>query len=243
MGTFQRKDCDRRLSKEASCASLTLTLTLLGGHKGGVTCLSVLGDGTLVSGGADGIIKAWDLEEGGACLCSLPGSKGEITALMALKRYGAKLVSGAMGENCIRTWDLSLRKQLKRLEGHQGYVTDFSSGREGNVASASVDGTVWIWVDPGLVGGSKGGVDTTYLHILKGNKAGLRIPVWCVEHLGEGALSPTLDPDLHPNLDFNWEGRYVTAGDDHLLRVWGDEGEFEQVADHADHHIRSSTSR
>ena len=48
----------------------------------------------------------------------------------------------------VAIWDMSTLKQINRLEGHTGAITELAFSSEGRfLASGSQDGTVVLWFD------------------------------------------------------------------------------------------------
>jgi len=83
-------------------------------------------------------------------------------------------------------WDLGCHKGVRQLHGHSAAITSLCSTEGAAVASASLDGTVRVWLAP-LQG-------CVCAHILK--HSGL--PLQCVVHAGFGRLvSAGVDKALH----------------------------------------------
>ena len=72
----------------------------------------------LATGGADGIVRTWDLSAGGAPLRRLAAHRAPVTCLQA---DGAKLVSGGR-DGALRVWDLASGEQRYSISGHTAYL-------------------------------------------------------------------------------------------------------------------------
>ena len=95
----------------------------------------------VVSGGADGAVRVWDLATG-AQLRALEGHSGAVWAV-ALTPDG-QVVSGGV-DGAVRVWDLATGAQLRALEGHSGAVWAVALTPDGQVVSGGVDGAVRVW--------------------------------------------------------------------------------------------------
>lgn len=144
----------------------------LSGHRGGVTCIDVPSHvyrpDSLVTGGADGLIKLWSLRaptsgrrssnastsqdaesagpksRGGDALDVLSGHNGRVMCVQSAW-HGDRLLSGG-ADRTLRVWDLSgTGKCLHRLTGHSGWVTMVKYWGPNTVVSASTDRSIALW--------------------------------------------------------------------------------------------------
>jgi WD40 repeat protein len=77
---------------------------VLEGHTEWISCLCVLSDGRVVSGGSwDSTLRVWDVSTG-VCERVLEGHTGRITCLCVL--WDGRVVSGS-ADNTLRVWDVS----------------------------------------------------------------------------------------------------------------------------------------
>jgi cytochrome c len=112
-------------------------------HAGAVNALAALPDGGFASSGEDGRIALWPPRPGARPLRVLEGHAGPVAAL-AVSPDGGWLASAAWDGTAL-VWDLRGAQPARRLEGHQGNVNAVAFRRDGQVATAGFDGTVWLW--------------------------------------------------------------------------------------------------
>jgi WD40 repeat protein/predicted Ser/Thr protein kinase len=114
------------------------------GHSSFINSLAFSPDNkTLVSGGADKLIKVWDLATG-KVIRSLKGHAGFINFL-TISPDGQLLVS-ASADKMIKVWNLDTGKLIRTLKGHVGFVNFLAISPDGQIlASASADKTVKVW--------------------------------------------------------------------------------------------------
>jgi serine/threonine protein kinase len=132
------------LSNSLTPAKSIANLRLFRGHTGFVNCLMITPDGqTLVSGGADRLIKIWDLTTGQE-LRSLIGHSSYINTI-AITPDGQSILSGS-ADRTVKVWDLQTGQLLRTLEGHKGYINAIAISPNGSIAaSADADGIVNLW--------------------------------------------------------------------------------------------------
>jgi len=146
----------------------------LAGHRGGVTCIDVPSHvyrpDSLVTGGADGMIKLWSLRalttgrksssmvnspqdadsvgnqsRGGDALSIFTGHSGRVMCVLSAW-HGDRLLSGG-ADRTLRVWDLAggNAKCLNKLSGHSGWVTMVKYWGPNTVVSASTDRSIALW--------------------------------------------------------------------------------------------------
>jgi eukaryotic-like serine/threonine-protein kinase len=113
-------------------------------HRGPATAVGFDASGTrLATGGADRIVRVWELESG-RMLLELQGHRDKVYAF-AFHPDGKLLASGA-NDNTIRLWDLERGVERLDLSGHENYVHGLAFSPDGQtLVSASGDNTVRIW--------------------------------------------------------------------------------------------------
>ena len=151
----------------------------LSGHRGGVSCVdvpsSIYRPDSIVSGGADGLIKLWSLRTPGStgrsdaspssrllsspagenphnraarngdALSILSGHGGRILCVK-MAWHGDRLLSGG-ADRIVRIWDIagSGGRCLNSLSGHFGWVTAVRYWGPNTIISASTDRSVALW--------------------------------------------------------------------------------------------------
>jgi hypothetical protein len=148
----------------------------LSGHRGGVSCIDVPSNvyrpDSIVTGGADGLIKLWSLRspgvaasarnsieanadplsprttkasQSGDALSILSGHGGRILCIKTAW-HGDRLLSGG-ADRTVRVWDLagSGGKCLNSLSGHLGWVTHVQYWGPNTIISASTDRSIALW--------------------------------------------------------------------------------------------------
>jgi len=100
---------------------------------------------TLVTGGGDGVIKLWRLDEGDLHeIGQLEDGRDEGQSVLAIAIDGTFLYSGrADGE--INVWDLETRQLVRMIKAHEDDVLTMTVGR-GLLFSAAVDGVAKVGV-------------------------------------------------------------------------------------------------
>jgi WD40 repeat protein len=160
-------------SKAQTKLKFSLRGRALSGHRGGVTCIDVPSHvyrpDSLVTGGADGLIKLWSLRAPtGGRRAGAPGSSetdsaaqqrgrggdalsilnGHTSRVMCVKTawHGDRLLSGG-ADRTLRIWDLAgtSGKCLHTLSGHFGWVTKVQYWGPNTIISASTDRSIALW--------------------------------------------------------------------------------------------------
>ena len=136
------------LSLRASLAKTETGHSFVAPHSSAVTAVEVSLDGTrMISGGADGMVLVWTLDDTGAPLGSqrLVGHEGLIDAI-AIGPSGDVVATGGQ-DQVILVWDLARASpRPRRLEGHTGEVTDLLFTSDGTrLLSCATDKSVRAW--------------------------------------------------------------------------------------------------
>jgi WD40 repeat protein len=150
----------------------------------------------IVSGGADGKIKFWDVETG-ECLTTLEGDR-EWVHSVAFTPDGRYLASG--GEPLVKLWDLESGKTRHVLAGHTGIVNAVAFSPDGRLVASCGRGESLLALD------ANGGVSA--------KTQGFSIAVW---DTASGKQLNTFDPGdfFQPSkVQFTPDGkRLLFAGD------------------------------
>jgi len=171
-----KNDQEASFSHTTSRFKHSLRGKALSGHRGGVTCIDVPSQvyrpDSLVTGGADGLIKLWALRapsgsrrasvsssevdvgagggqqqrgRGGDALNTLFGHTGRILCIKTAW-HGDHLLSGG-ADRTIRIWDLATSggRCIHTLCGHFGWITNVQYWGPNTIVSASTDRSVALW--------------------------------------------------------------------------------------------------
>ena len=119
-------------------------LRTFSGHSDHVCAVALGPSGKqMVSGGADGKIKFWDVESG-QCRRTLDGHT-EWVQSVALSSDGRSLASGGR-DDLVKLWDVESGELRKTFVGHSGIVTSVTYSRDGRfLASCGRDKSIKIW--------------------------------------------------------------------------------------------------
>jgi serine/threonine protein kinase len=126
---------------------LTVTERLGGGHKRRAWGLAFTPDGTIISGGHDGMIRLWD--------DGPPAARSIITGSpvwsLSVSPDGRMLASAGQ-DGTVRLWSLPGGLPLRTLRGHSDKAVSVASGPDGRrLASAGFDRTARLWRDVGAL--------------------------------------------------------------------------------------------
>jgi serine/threonine protein kinase len=119
-------------------------LRTLSGHSGGVRCLAMSPDGTvLASGSSDKTIKLWRWQTGEEIL-TLDSHQSGVLAL-AFSADGTMLASGS-GDKTVKLWQVETGAEIRTLSGHEDIVAAVAFSPDGKtVASGSRDKSILLW--------------------------------------------------------------------------------------------------
>ena len=172
-----RKGTDFAAGSSLTRLKFSLRGRALSGHRGGVSCVDVPSNvyrpDSIVSGGADGLIKLWSLRapsgsgrteiettsrflaspdsshtraaRNGDALSILSGHGGRILCVKTAW-HGDRLLSGG-ADRIVRIWDIagSGGRCLNSLSGHFGWVTAVRYWGPNTIISASTDRSIALW--------------------------------------------------------------------------------------------------
>jgi WD40 repeat protein len=196
------------------------------GHRESVTAITFTGDGRIVSGANDWTLRVWDGATGRQ-LRVLDPVIGDPLSVAATPRWAIFRCGDVLDERGdFGVWDLEADEPVA-FEGHSDSVNDFAVTADGQIVSASQDGTLRVW-----------DVQTAReLLVLAGHESGVR----AVALTGDGrAVSASEDGTLrvwhlatgrelallagHEDgvsvVAVTGGGRAVSGSDDGTLRIW-----------------------
>jgi WD40 repeat protein len=122
-------------------------VTVLAGHAGAVQSLAFRGDGAvLATGGADGLLKLWDLATGKERQ-SWAAHTGGVRAV-AFSPDGTLLASAGQDRRAV-LWEPATGKKVRELTGHEGAVRALAFSPDGALlATAGTGPKVRLWRVP-----------------------------------------------------------------------------------------------
>jgi WD40 repeat protein len=120
-------------------------------HPDAVRAATVSADGKrLFSGGADKIVRAWNLADVKQPERQFSGHSAAVNAI-ALSANG-QILASAGDDATIRLWNQSNGQQTALLGAHAEPVTSLALNGGGQILSASLDGSVKLWQPPAAAG-------------------------------------------------------------------------------------------
>jgi len=114
------------------------------GHSSHVSCLSLLDDGTFLSGSDDSTVKLWDIKTG-SLLKTFEGHSAWVYCLALLD--DGTFLSGS-DDSTIKLWDIKTGSVLKTFADHSAWVRCLSLLDDGTFLSGSYDSTIKLWSTP-----------------------------------------------------------------------------------------------
>ncbi|MGL5097563.1 MAG: efflux RND transporter periplasmic adaptor subunit, partial [Planctomycetia bacterium] len=128
--------------------SLSEQERVLTGHEGSVNCLALAPSEPtkMISGGADKMLRIWDLPAGKTTAkLPMPSSSGAILAAV-FHPADANICVTSHEDRSERIWDLKAGKALHTLTGHNNYATSLNITPDGKMlVTAGNDRTVRVW--------------------------------------------------------------------------------------------------
>ncbi|MCK9372879.1 MAG: PDZ domain-containing protein [Sulfuricurvum sp.] len=131
------------------------------GHEEKINDIIITRDDKIITCSDDKTIRIWNSKTGAEERKILgqigAGNEGKIYAValsfdekfLAVGGYmGGKAGELTVGKGTIRLYDFASGRVIQVLKSHQGVITDLSFDKNGNLYSASADGTVKVWEAP-----------------------------------------------------------------------------------------------
>ncbi len=118
------------------------TVGTIGEHDGGVSVLTVGTKGAVWSGGRDGTLCAWSIDDGP--VLHAPGAHSSAVAAMTFAHDERALLSCGW-DGSIRFWDAATRDVRVPAEEHAARITSAAALPSGVLVSAACDGRVIAW--------------------------------------------------------------------------------------------------
>ena len=131
---------DNLLDSQGPKAPAQVAVQEFKAHAAGVSCLCIVDDKFLCSGGWDSTAKVWDMSAGHACLATL---KGHSEFVRAVTGDAGKLYTGS-NDRTIRVWDLETFQCIGEMLGHNLAVISLAVAN-GKLFSGGYDLTVKVW--------------------------------------------------------------------------------------------------
>ena len=115
------------------------------GHVGPVLCCTLDGNkgkSTLVSGGADGAVRVWDVRSG-QCVRVMRGHKGGVNCLAS--RKGSDLIFSGGADRKVMVWNVDNYSYMQTLYGHEAGVNDIDALYKERALSVGEAATMRLW--------------------------------------------------------------------------------------------------
>lgn len=116
-------------------------MATLSGHSGGVICLQVAEDDSVLSGSWDHSIRLWNMQSG-QCLQEFQGHSAPIGVLRLAGR--TRFISGAF-DGTVRLWDMTHEECEAELHGPTKAISDIVLVGDATLVAASEDGCIHLW--------------------------------------------------------------------------------------------------
>jgi len=131
---------DTLLDVQGSKARPPVALQEITAHSAGVSCLCIVDNKVMCSGGWDSTAKVWDLATGHTCRATL---KGHSEFVRAVAGDAGKLYTGS-NDRTIRVWDLETFQCVGMMAGHSLAVISLAVAND-KLFSGGYDLIVRVW--------------------------------------------------------------------------------------------------
>ncbi|KAJ8901225.1 hypothetical protein NDN08_007074 [Rhodosorus marinus] len=137
----------------------------LGKCDGAVAALQRFGGDGAVSGSEDGLVRLWDVRKE-VEVGSVDAHDGPVTDVRVCELEGLVYSSGDDGY--VKVWDVRTGRCVREFHGHNDPCSQIALLGNDKVASAGVDGAVWVW-------------STATGERIAGCQVDYAWPVWCIK--------------------------------------------------------------